>query len=82
MPSKTGGFGDSRVVVPRPDGTIVRRTERTGRRDDAETKRQAWKSWCQRKGLKFFVANVTIRYILAIQDLPKQQQKIVFKQPS
>jgi hypothetical protein len=55
----------------------VRRTERTGRRDDAKIKRQAGKSWCQKKDLKFFVENVTVSYIVAIQDLPKKQQSHV-----
>jgi hypothetical protein len=35
-------------------------TERTGRSDDAKAKRQAGKSWRQKKELKFFGENVTI----------------------
>jgi hypothetical protein len=31
----------------------------------------------KKKDLKFFVENVTVRYILAIQDLPKKQQNHV-----
>jgi hypothetical protein len=51
-------------MVPGSHGGIVRRTERTGRRDDAKTKRQAGKSWRQKKELNFFVENVPISYIL------------------
>jgi hypothetical protein len=47
----------------------VRRAERSGRTDDANTKRQAGNSLRQKKDLKFFVENVTIRYILEIQGI-------------
>jgi len=63
-------------MVPVPHGRIVRRTERSGRRDDDENKKAAGKSWHRK--LKFFVVNVTIQYIIWGQDLAKKQQKSVF----
>ena len=63
-------------MVPVPHGRIVRRTERSGRRDDDENKKAAGKSW--RPKAQIFVVNVTIRYIIWVQDLANKQQKSAF----
>ena len=64
-PSKTGGFGDSRVVVPRSHGRIAGGSKRTGRASSAKTKRQTEESPIEQKKVNFFVESVADRYIIA-----------------
>jgi hypothetical protein len=60
-------------MVSGSHGGIVRRTERTGRSDDAKTKKAGTEIMAPKEGVKIFVENVTPRYVIAIQDLPKKQ---------
>ena len=67
--SKSGGSGDSRVVVPRSDGRIAGGSERTGRTISAKTNGQTGESPIEIKKNNFFVESVTERYILATENL-------------
>ena len=61
--------GNSLVTDTRIARGTVRRTERTGRRGCREYQKGRQRIRCaKKKELKFFVENVTIRYIFAIQD--------------
>ena len=57
-------------------GGLLEELSEAEERDDVETK-EAEKSRRQKKELTFFVENVTTRYVIAIQDLPKKQQNHV-----
>jgi hypothetical protein len=65
-------------VAPRSQGEFVEQLSEAEEGTTRKPKKQARKPWWQKRELKFFVENVTVRYILAIQDLPKKQQKSLY----